>query len=119
MLVQGSTSNLISNYHHLTKNIITFFHQCFYIFQRKINIFEDFNHHQMVSFDHHFPPSLVICLNTITFSLTLLRDLLSFENWRGGEGKTNSWWGHCPLSPSGYGPEFIYAKSQKIFSHIF
>ena len=39
---------------------------------------------------------IAICENTIAFSLTLLRDLLSFENWRGGGGKKESWWGHCP-----------------------
>ena len=27
---------------------------------------------------------MAICENTVTFSLTLLRDLLIFENWRGG-----------------------------------
>ena len=43
--------------------------------------------------------------NTIAFSLTVLRDLLNFENWRGG--KRDSWWWHCPLSPSGYGPADI------------
>ena len=48
---------------------------------------------------------MAICENTIAFSLTLLRDLLSFENWRGGGGgKRDLWWGHCPLPPSGYGP---------------
>ena len=30
---------------------------------------------------------MALCENTIVFSLTLLRDLLSFENWRGGGAK--------------------------------
>ena len=36
-------------------------------------------------------------------SLTL-RDLPSFENWRWGRGKRDSWWGHCPPAPCGYCP---------------
>ena len=40
--------------------------------------------------------------NTIAFSLTLLRDLLSFENWR-GEAKGIRGRGIGP-PPSGYGP---------------
>ena len=51
MLVQGPTSILISNYHLLTKKkYYNFLSPFFNIFQRKINIFEDFNHHQMVVF---------------------------------------------------------------------
>ena len=45
---------------------------------------------------------MAICENTIAFSLTLLRDLLSSENWRGGQKGFVV--GHCPLPPSGYGP---------------
>ena len=53
MLVQGPTSILISNYHHLTTKYYNFLSPFFNIFQRKINVFEDFNHHQMVVF---WPP---------------------------------------------------------------
>ena len=30
---------------------------------------------------------MALCENTIAFSLTLVRDLLSFENWRRGGGQ--------------------------------
>ena len=51
---------------------------------------------------------MAICENIIEFSLTLLRDLLSFENWRGGEAKWIRGGGIAPLPPSGYGPEKGY-----------
>ena len=43
---------------------------------------------------------MAICENTVTFSLTLLRDLLSFENWRGGGGANGiRGGGIAPLPP--------------------
>ena len=45
---------------------------------------------------------MAICENTIAISLiTLLRDLLSFENWRGGQ--KGFMVGALPPAPSGYG----------------
>ena len=46
---------------------------------------------------------MAICENTIAFSLTLLRDLLSFENWRGGGQKGFVVGALPPCPPSGYG----------------
>ena len=63
MLVQGPTSILISNYHHLTKTY-NFLSPFFNIFQRKINIFEDFNHHEMVVF---WPPFSAISSHIANF----------------------------------------------------
>ena len=50
-----------------------------------------------------FACQMAIYENTIAFSLTLLRDLLSFENWRGGGGWEGIRGGGIAL-PSGYGP---------------
>ena len=48
------------------------------IFQRKINSFEDFNHQPTTkwwSFDHHFPPSLLMSIATEITFLTSPRSL--------------------------------------------
>ena len=62
MLVQGPTSILISNYvyHHLTKNIITFFHHFLTFFKEKSTFLKILITTKWWSFDYHFPPSLLI-----------------------------------------------------------
>ena len=56
MLVQGPTSILISNYHH----IITFFHHFLTFFKEKSTFLRILITTKWWSFDHHFPPSLVM-----------------------------------------------------------
>ena len=72
MLVQGPTSILISNYHYLIKKYYNFLSPFFNIFQRKINTFEDFNHHQMVVF---WPPFSAISTYQYYIHSTVLRIL--------------------------------------------
>ena len=80
MLVQGPTSILISNYHHLTKNIITFFHHVLTFFKEKSTFLRILITTKSWSFDHHFPPSLVIILSLKIMSISQKR----FQNFGSG-----------------------------------
>ena len=60
---------------------------------------------------------MAICENTVTFSLTLLRDLLSFENWRGGGGANGIRGGGSapPAPPLATALKFLIFKCELTF----